>query len=215
LVFAAVGLPWYAVMLLTANGVDEEGKSFLGRLIHDNFNRLAFGVHTTTPGGTFIYYVEQAGYAVFPWVAVLPGGLGLAGKLRFRSSSAGDQVGILASVWSAGLFVLFALSATKFHHYLFPVLPALAILMALFIDRLWEEGIGEHGVSLLFGLILFVLVAKDLSNNPKNFTDLFVYNYERPYPFELVQRPILIFGSRTLTGGDVLALVMIAAGGYL
>src|SRR5262249_50301029 len=52
-------------------------------------------------------------------------------------------------------------------------------------------------------------------NNPKNFTDLFVYNYERPYPFELVQRPILIFGSRTLTGGDVLALVMIAAGGYL
>ena len=215
LVFAAVGLPWYAAMLLTANGVDEEGKTFLGRLIHDNFNRLTLGVHTTTPGGGFIYYIEQAGYAVFPWVAVLPGAFALAGRLRLRSMSTSDQVGIIASIWSAGTFVLFALSATKFHHYLLPVLPGVAILMALFIDRLWEEGIAAHGVSLLFGLVLFVLVGKDLSNNPKNFTDLFVYNYDRPYPSELVQRPILIFGSRTLTAGDVFALVMIAAGAYL
>ena len=215
LVFAAVALPWYTAMILTANGVDEESKTFLGRLIHDNFNRLTMGVHTTTPGGTFIYYIEQAGYAVFPWVAVLPGALGLAGRLRFRSSSTRDHVGIIASIWSAGMFLLFALSATKFHHYLLPVLPGLAILMALFVDQLWEEGIAAHAVSLLFGLVLFVLVGKDLSNNPKNFTDLFVYNYDRPYPFELVQRPILIFGSRTLTAGDLLALAMIAAGGYL
>jgi len=215
LVFAAVGLTWYAAMILTATGVDEEGKTFLGRLIHDNFNRLTLGVHTTTPGGTFIYYIEWAGYGVFPWVAVLPGALGLAAQLRFRSTSTSAQVGIIASIWSAGTFLLFALAATKFHHYLLPVLPGVAILMALFVDRLWEEGVAAHAVSLVFGLVLFILVGKDLSNNPKNFTDLFVYNYDRPYPSELVQRPILIFGSQTLTAGHVLALAMIAAGGYL
>ena len=214
LVFAAVGLPWYLAMWLTATGVDEEGKTFLGRIIHDNFNRLTLGVHTTTPGGTFIYFIEQIGFGVFPWVAVLPGALALAGRVRLRSASVADQLAALASIWAAAMFLLFSVSATKFHHYILPLLPGLAILMALFVDRLWEEGIGAHAVSLIFGLVLFILVGKDLSNNPKNFTDLFVYNYDRPYPFELVQRPIIIFGSRALTTGDVLALALISAGGY-
>ena len=215
LVFAAVGLPWYLAMLFTATGVDDESKTFLGRLIHDNFNRLALGVHTTTPGGTFAYYIEQGGYAIFPWVALLPGALAVAARFRIRSMSNTDRVGVLASIWVALLFVVFSISATKFHHYLFPVLPGLGILIALFMDRLWEEGIAAHAVSLIFGLVLFILVAKDLSNNPKNFTDLFVYNYDRPYPFDLVQRPISLFGSRLLLTGDLFALVMIAAGGYV
>lgn len=215
LVFAAVGLPWYVAMLLTATGVDDESKTFLGRLIHDNFNRLALGVHTTTPGGTFAYYIEQGGYAIFPWVALLPGALAVAARFRIRSMSNTDRVGVLAAIWVALLFLVFSISATKFHHYLFPVLPGLGILIALFMDRLWEEGIPAHAVSLIFGLVLFILVAKDLSNNPKNFTDLFVYNYDRPYPFDLVQRPISLFGSRLLLTGDLFALVMIAAGGYV
>jgi 4-amino-4-deoxy-L-arabinose transferase-like glycosyltransferase len=215
LVFAAVALPWYLAMLLTAGGTDEEAKTFLGRIIHDNFNRLAVGVHTTTPGGTFTYYIEQGGFAIFPWVALLPGALAVAARFRIRSSSTTDHVGVLASIWIAAFFLLFSLSATRFHHYLFPILPGLAILLAVFMDRLWEDGIAAHAVSLLFGLVLFILVGKDLSNNPKNFTDLFVYNYDRPYPFDLVQRPISLFGSRPLLTGDLLALVMIATGAYL
>src|SRR5215467_8114697 len=215
LVFAAVALPWYVAMLLTADGVDGEGKTFLARLIHDNFNRLAVGVHTTTPGGTFIYFIEQGGLGTFPWVALIPGALAGAARFRPRSGSRVDYVGIIASIWSAGVFLLVALSATKFHHYLLPALPGLAILVALFIDRLWEDGIPAHAMSLVFGLVLFILVGKDLSNNPKNFTDLFVYNYDRPYPFEMVQRPISLFGSRGLWAGDLLALVLIGTGAYL
>jgi len=215
LVFAAVALPWYVAMMLTADGVDDEGKTFLARLIHDNFNRLAVGVHTTTPGGTFIYFIEQGGLGTFPWVALIPGALAGAARFRPRSGSRVDYVGIIASIWSAGVFLLVALSATKFHHYLLPALPGLAILVALFIDRLWEDGIPAHAMSLVFGLVLFILVGKDLSNNPKNFTDLFVYNYDRPYPFEMVQRPISLFGSRGLWAGDLLALVLIGTGAYL
>ncbi len=215
LVFAAVGLPWYLAMLLTARGVDDESKTFLGRLIHDNFNRLALGVHTTTPGGTFAYYIEQGGFAIFPWVALLPGALAVAARFRIRSPSATDRVGVLASIWIAVLFLLFSISATRFHHYLFPILPGLGILIALFMDRLWEEGIAAHAVSLVFGLVLFILVGKDLSNNPKNFTDLFVYNYDRPYPYDLVQKPIALFGSRFLLTGDLFALVLIAIGSYV
>jgi len=215
LIFLAIAVPWYAT-LIAFDGVDDEGKTFWTRFfIQDHFNRLAVGVHTTTPGGTFTYFIEQGGYAVFPWIALVPGALATVSRIKLRSRSKVHHLAILAALWAAGTFFVVAISATKFHHYIFPALPGLAILIALFIDRLWEEGIAAHALSLLFGLVLFILVGKDLSSNPKNFTDLFVYNYDRPYPFELVQRPISLFSGRSLWMGDLLAIVLIGIGGYL
>jgi len=44
-------------------GRDDEGKTFFERfIVHDHFKRPAQGVHTTTPGGTFTYFVEQIGF---------------------------------------------------------------------------------------------------------------------------------------------------------
>jgi 4-amino-4-deoxy-L-arabinose transferase-like glycosyltransferase len=214
-VFLAVCGPWYLTLHLF-EGVDDESKRFWYRFwIHDHINRLASGVHTTTPGGTFTYFIEQGGFAIFPWVAALPGALALVTRLRLRGGGSVDKVGVLALLWAVFTFTLVGASATKFHHYVFPVLPGVAILIALFIDRLWEEGISAHAMSLLLGLVLFVLVGKDLAANPKNFTDLFVYNYERPYPTELVTRPIGFLASRPLWLGDVLAVALLAVGLYL
>jgi 4-amino-4-deoxy-L-arabinose transferase-like glycosyltransferase len=203
LVFCAVAVPWYLTLSLF-DGVDDEGKGFFYRFfIHDHLNRLTEGVHTTTPGGSFIYFIEQGGYAIFPWVALLPGAFGVVARLRLRSASKADHLALIAVLWVAFSFYLFASSATKFHHYVFPILPGLAILIALFIDRLWQDGPAEHAVSLLMGLVLFILVGKDLVENPKDFTDLFVYNYDRPYPTELVTKPIPTFWSRPLWAGDL------------
>ncbi|MFY0570363.1 ArnT family glycosyltransferase [Archangium lansingense] len=215
LVFCAVAVPWYLVLSLF-DGVDDEGKLFWYRFfIHDHLNRLSAGVHTTTPGGTFIYFIEQGGFGIFPWVALVPGAFALVSRLRPRSPDKADQLALMAALWVAFSFTLLASSATKFHHYVFPVLPGLAVLIALFVDRLWEEGISAHAMSLVFGLILFILVGHDLANNPKNFTDLFVYNYDRPYPSDLVTRPIAMFASRPLWMGDLLTLVLLSVGAYL
>ena len=215
LVFCAVAVPWYLTLSLF-QGVDDEGKLFWYRFfIHDHLNRLSAGVHTTTPGGTFIYFIEQGGFGIFPWVALLPGAFAVVSRLKPRSRNKADHLALMAALWVAFSFMLLASSATKFHHYVFPVLPGVAILIALFIDRLWEEGISAHAVSLLFGLVLFILVGKDLAENPKNFTDLFVYNYDRPYPFDLVTKPIAMFASRPLWTGDILTLVLLAVGAYL
>jgi hypothetical protein len=70
-------------------------------------------------------------------------------------------------------------------------------------------------MSLVFGLVLFILVGHDLANNPKDFTDLFVYNYDRPYPSDLVSKPIAMFASRPLWMGDLLALVLLGVGAWL
>jgi hypothetical protein len=213
LVFFAVAGPWYLTLSLFP-AVDLENKNFFYRFfIHDHFNRLLEGVHTTTPGGTFIYFIEQGGFATFPWVALLPGAVALVTRIRLGAQDTRTRVAFIALAWMVVAFFVVASSATKFHHYVLPVLPAVAILVALFVDELWEDGIAAHGVSLLLGLVLFILVGKDLVENPKNFTDLFVYNYDRPYPVELDTRPVR-FWDHTLATGDVVAAVLLAAAAY-
>jgi 4-amino-4-deoxy-L-arabinose transferase-like glycosyltransferase len=211
--FLAIAGPWYAEMLRFP-GVDNEGKTFFQRFfIHDHFERLAVGVHTTTPGGTFIYFIEQSGYALFPWIALAPGALMCAGRFRFRSSNTTHQLGALALLWAASSFALLAASATKFHHYILPVLPAVAVLIGLFVDRLWEEGVDEHAAALILGVVLFGLVSKDLVENPRHFLDLFTYNYERPYPSEIVNHSVAFVAGRPI--GNVrglLGLAFVASG---
>ncbi len=189
LLFLAVCLPWYYEMF-TFWRLDDESKSYWFRfIIHDHFARLLSGVHTTTPGGDFTYFILQGGYAMFPWVALIPAAIATLGRARPRGGTGFDGVALIATLWFAFSFVLLGGSATKFHHYTFPMLPPMAIAMGLFIDKLWEEGLERHAMVLLFGVPLFVLVGKDLIATPKNFTDLFVYNYDRPYPQkEVVER---------------------------
>jgi hypothetical protein len=79
-------------------------------------------------------------------------------------------------------FAVFAFSATKFHHYAFPILPPLLLFSALWIEQLLDEGLRAHAGMLLAGALLYALVAHDLAMVPKHLTDMFVYNYDRPYP---------------------------------
>ncbi len=209
LVFFAIALPWYFTLSLFPQvGNAEEGQLFWFRFfVHDHFNRLAAGVHTTTPGGTFTYFIEQGGFGMFPWVALVPGAIALVSRLKLRSDDTAEHVGVLAAVWVAFTFTLLGASSTKFHHYVFPILPGVAVLIALFIDRLWREGIGKYAGALVFGFVLLVLVGKDLVSNPKNFTDLFVYNYDRAYPHELWTRNIHFSGLALSLGDSPTSLV--------
>lgn len=208
LLFLAVCLPWYYEMF-TFWRVDDESKIFWFRfIIHDHFARLGSGVHTTTPGGDFTYFILQGGYAMFPWVLLIPGAFAVTSRLKIRGPSAADGVALLAVLWFVVSWTLIGNSATKFHHYVFPMLPPMAILIGLFIDKLWEDGVDAWLLALLIGLPLFLLVGKDLSTNPKNFTDLFVYNYDRPYPTFLLERQV--FG--TYNGKQVLGLLFTVVG---
>ncbi len=188
LVFLGVCLPWYYEMF-TFWRVDDESKLFWWRfIVHDHFNRLGAGVYTPTPGGTFIYFVEQAMYGMFPWVVLLPGAMATVARIRPARKSGEDMLALVSVFWFGVAWGLVGLSATKFHHYAFPMLPPLAILMGIYIDRVWREGVEKHMALLLFGVPIFILVGKDLAANPKNFTDLFVFNYDRPYPAFLTER---------------------------
>ncbi|MFO0600802.1 MAG: glycosyltransferase family 39 protein [Myxococcaceae bacterium] len=208
LLFLAVCLPWYYEMF-TFWRVDDESKIFWFRfIIHDHFARLGSGVHTTTPGGDFTYFILQGGYAMFPWVAIIPGAFAAMSKLRIRGNATADGVALIAVLWFAVSWALIGASATKFHHYVFPMLPPMAVMMGIFLDQLWEDGIEAHAFVLLLGVPLFILVGKDLAATPKNFTDLFVYNYDRPYPTYLTEKVVL--GSNNVK--QLLGMAMVLSG---
>ncbi len=182
LLFLAVAAPWYLVMSLFG-GRDDEGKTFAVRFwIHDHFRRVASGVHTTTPGAGFDYFIEQLGYGLHPWVAALPGGLGLLARVRRRDRDPASSFLLFAGLWLAIGWALMTFSATRFHHYILPMVPAAVVLCAIFLDRVLADGPEEHQVSILLGLVAFAAVSYGLWSQPKILPDLFVYNYDRPYP---------------------------------
>jgi 4-amino-4-deoxy-L-arabinose transferase-like glycosyltransferase len=183
LVVLAIAAPWYLTMFAFP-GRDDEGQTFFERFIlHDHFKRLLTGVHTTTPGGTFTYFVEQIGFDVFPWVFALPGALGtVLSRRALPMRTTRDRALLFALLWILIGFAVFAFSATKFHHYAFPILPPLLLFCGVFCEKLLDDGLRAHAGELLAGGLLYALVAHDLALAPKHITDMFVYNYDRPYP---------------------------------
>jgi len=86
-------------------------------------------------------------------------------------------------------FALFSASATRFHHYVFPVLPGLAVLLAVALDDLLTRGLEGKRPALLLGATLSSLVWLDLIRRPRHLLDLFTYNHDRPYPDEVLLSP--------------------------
>jgi len=182
LIVLVICAPWYGTMF-AFDGRDDEGKTFFERfIIHDHFRRLALGVHTTTPGGTFTYFVEQIGFDCFPWVFAFPGAATVLARVRVRPQTPCERAMLMLLFWFLIGFAVFAFSATKFHHYAMPVLAPLLFFCALWLERLLAEGLRANAGSVFAGGLLYGLVAHDLALTPKHLTDMFVYNYDRPYP---------------------------------
>jgi 4-amino-4-deoxy-L-arabinose transferase-like glycosyltransferase len=132
LIIGCVCLPWYVQMYA------RHGSPFTDRLLfHDMYKRAFVHVHDTNTGDdvSFRYYVWQLGYGLFPWT-----GLAAAGLLTFQregdeaKSARAEALGFLA-LWFGFAFFLFSASLTKFHHYILPAVPPIAMLCGITIDR--------------------------------------------------------------------------------
>jgi len=180
--------PWYVyISIASASGslLDDEGKSFFQRFfLHDHLFRLGHGVHGDR--GTFAYFIKQIGIGTHPWFPfMIWGGVRSAQRIERKTLGRSGRVELLIFLWAFGGFALYSLSVTKFHHYALPIFPALALLAGIWLAR-WSEGEERPG-RILTPLILIVgivLISRDIGLMPKNLVDLFVYNYNRPFPEE-------------------------------
>ena len=129
-----VALPWYVAMFV------RHGPPFTDRLIfHDMFNRAFSHVHDTNEGDdtSFRFYAWQLGYALFPWTALAP--LAIARTVSSGRATAKREAATFCVAWSMLGFALFTMMGTKFHHYVFPIVPPLAMLVGFLLDDLLDE----------------------------------------------------------------------------
>jgi 4-amino-4-deoxy-L-arabinose transferase-like glycosyltransferase len=199
LVFAVVAFPWYHAMLI------RHGMPFWNELIGDNYVHRAMGRHGDRGG--WDYYVTWAAYGLFPWTGAIAGAV-VASIARLdgkRRALAG-----FAIVWLLVDYVVLTVVATKFHHYILPALPAVAILGALCLDELPALSGRARALVLLVAAPLTLLIGRDLASFPARVLWLFDYDYVnmpgsgRPWPSPA------IYGTRYEYGPALWTLAILA-----
>ena len=144
---SVIGLPWYVAMYI------RHGAAFTNRLlIHDHINRLTAGVHGDK--GTIEYFVSQLGYGTFPWIALIPAALVIWTRSRGRPETESRalhqrQLYLFCCLWFFAAFTLFSAMTTKFHHYIFPAVIPLGIVVGLTLDRFWGSA-RSHALNFVF-----------------------------------------------------------------
>jgi 4-amino-4-deoxy-L-arabinose transferase-like glycosyltransferase len=190
---AVVAVPWHHAMLV------RHGLPFWNELFGDNhWRRMVLGRHGDR--GTFEYFLRELGYATLPWVALAPAALGWAVmRVRGGVQQTAEEVrkqGIiwLGAIWFVSAYALVSMSMTKFHHYVLPAVPGLAIVVGCFLDDILTRGARRTAAATaLVGLPLLLLVTVDLvetKNASQKFLWLFSYDYihnprGRPWPESL------------------------------
>ncbi|MEZ4471480.1 MAG: glycosyltransferase family 39 protein [bacterium] len=185
LIVFVTGHPWVIAMI---GGHDPEWyKRFI---IHDHINRLFAGVHSIDDGG-FEYFVRWIGYGLFPWIGALPAAIATVFG-RLRKTAAGytpeQKFQLLMLLWAVFGFFLFTRSKTKFHHYILPVIPPLAILIAIFLEDVLAKRARFLPVLLGSAAGVVLWVGQDLIRLPRapgqasqNLVNLFTYKYDREW----------------------------------
>ena len=177
LVWLLVTLPWYLGMMA------RYGMAFYNRFfVHDHFNRLGAGVHQIDTG-TFEYYMKWLGIGTFPWVAFVP--LVIFGLSRLKLSKADykDRLKLFLMIWAFFSYTLFALAATVFHHYIFPALPPLIILIAIFLDEYvlsTRHWLAKATIILAIGFV--AAAGQNISSDVQDFRNMCTYKYDRALP---------------------------------
>lgn len=127
-IFLALTVPWYVLVIL-ANGEDYIN-SFFG---YHNIERFTSVVNGHSAPWYLYFLVVLIGFA--PWSVYLP--IAMA-RLRFWRRSfwqrqpRNTHLGIFALFWFACIFIFFTVAVTKIPSYVLPLMPAAAILVALF-----------------------------------------------------------------------------------
>jgi len=191
LFFGLVMLPWYVGMFC------RHGMGFYNRfLVHDHFNRLGAGVHQIDTG-TFEHFMRWLSIGTFPWIAFIPLViLGIA-RLRLRDSEPKSRMRLMLYVWAFFAYVLFTLSATKYHHYIFPAVFPTIFITALLIRDFLEDRTWVARFIAVAGLGIMLSVGMFIRTDMQVFRQMFTYKYDRPMPTHLPNDPDAVVGDGT------------------
>lgn len=170
-IILAVAAPWYIWV-----GVRTDGEWL--RKFFIEFNLRPFKEPILTHGGTgsltkilamlvsilyYFYHIPALLVGFFPWSIFLGPTLADVWQLKKKTISRTQRDGyLLALCWFGVWFVFWSVCKTKLPHYLMPAYPALAVLVACFVDRWQTEPAGVAWYWLRNAWLSLVLVGVGL-----------------------------------------------------
>ncbi len=169
-----IAVPWHVAMWF------KDGRRFLQEyFVTHLWNRAAVGVHGER--GTFDFYMSQLGYGMHLWAALVPAALA-ALVLRTRTDTPEGRARFVVATWAVTSVAFFSLVQTKFHHYILPAVPALAMAVAFWLDDVLAGRARRVGLAALIGIGLLLLITNDMLGEEKQWIEMFIYRYDRPWP---------------------------------
>ncbi|HEY4440222.1 MAG TPA: glycosyltransferase family 39 protein [Candidatus Elarobacter sp.] len=192
LAYLLVTLPWFIALGIAV------GPRAIAELIgHYTFGRYTGVIENQT--GPVWYYIPVLILGFFPWIAFVP----VAFAAALREARARDGAfARLAIVWTVIPFVFFSFANTKLPNYIALLLPALAIMVALWFDRMRAGAdrraavISAATIPVFIGLVAFAIGAFSRSNRLD--VDLATLNHQ------------LVFLGVAMLAGSVLTAIAIA-----
>ena len=140
IVFFVITTPWFVLISLK----NPEFPQFF--FIHEHFQRFTSNVHHRE--GAWYYFIPLLIIGIFPWLGVFVQSLWHNrdnGSQRFQPKK-------MLLIWAVFIFVFFSVSGSKLPSYILPIFPALALLVACFLDKASYKHI-------LASAVLFTLVS--------------------------------------------------------
>lgn len=144
----AIAAPWFAYMWLRF------GDAFVqGYVLNENLLLFSRPPYANQPGWTF--YLQIVAVGMLPWTPVLVGRLYDWARAIARRQSGPDAFEALLWIWVGVIVAFFSASQFKLDHYVFPVAPALCLIIAL----AWRDVVElptddrHRGVGLGFQLV--------------------------------------------------------------
>lgn len=145
-----IGLPWFLEMYRLY------GREFIdGFIVKNNISRFAEPLHKSQTGQWYSYFrnIPMLLLFFFPWSVFVPQILNrrITNNPRAR----------LPICWAAVMFVFFSISKTQNFTYIFPILPALAVLIGSLLSEREQAGKKETSFKkpLWAGLIFSVMIS--------------------------------------------------------
>ena len=153
--FFLITSPWFVMISF------EHPSFFDFFFIHEHFERFTTNEHQR--GAPWYFFIPLIIVGIIPWIFHLPHAIQV-GLTNRKNNPSGFKPLFLCLSWVVSITVFFSMSHSKLPGYIFPVIPAIAILIGYALLQLFEKKkvLNSSGAKLwqfqliIFGLIFFI-----------------------------------------------------------
>jgi 4-amino-4-deoxy-L-arabinose transferase-like glycosyltransferase len=158
IVFLVIAGPWHIAIFI------KQGHGYMSDfIIKHNINRVGEIVNRS---GASEYYLRVLIFGLFPWSCFLPAAVASLIGWWDRSALKRHSLEVFMLIATFVTFAVFTAAATKFAHYLSPIIIPVCVLIGLALDRsLQDRHSPASRLTWIVAAALFVLPAMDILND--------------------------------------------------